>query len=286
MSEIIGRKKRSAYPTLEVKFPTVPVCIVAVIAAACIFANVIAPYDVTDMDPGALSAAPGASHIFGTDTLGRDLFSMILFGGRYSLLIGILATLISTFIAVVYGCLSGLLPRIVDDIMMRFAELMLSIPSILLIIFLQAMMGDPTVISISVVIGITSWMNISKIVRSEVRQIRNTDYVLASRIMGGGFFYVLRKHLAPNFVPAIMYMVVSNIGSAIITEATLSFMGLGLPLTQVSWGSLMSMSQEVLTTGCWWIIILPGLFLVTTQVCITDIGDYIRRKSSRLFSNL
>ena len=129
-------------------------------------------------------------------------------------------------------------------------------------------------------------MNISKIVRSEVRQIRNSDYVLAARTMEGGFWYILRRHLLPNFVSSIMFMVVTNIGQAMITESTLSFLGLGLPLTTVSWGSLLSMSQEVLLTNCWWIIIIPGLVLITTLVCITEIGEYIRKKNNRLYSNL
>ncbi|MGI6721499.1 MAG: ABC transporter permease [Anaerovoracaceae bacterium] len=280
---MIGKRRKI---TLDMQPPMVSICIVFAIAAACVLANLIAPYGVTDMDAGALDAAPDASHIFGTDTLGRDLFSMILYGGRDSLLIGCLATCISTLIAVVYGCVSGLAPRVAGDVMMRFVELLLSIPGILLIIFLQAMLGEPTIFSISLVIGITSWMNISKIVRSEVRQIRNTDYVLAARTMGGRFFYILWRHLMPNFISSIMFMVVSNIGSAIATEATLSFLGLGLPLTKVSWGSLMSMSQEAMLSGCWWIILLPGVFLVTMLVCITDIGDYIRKKNNRLFSNL
>lgn len=132
--------------------------------------------------------APGISHIFGTDTLGRDMFSMILYGGRVSIYIGLLATLISTFIAILYGCTAGLAGERTDDLMMRSVEMLLSIPSILLVIFLQAAWGEATPTSIAVVIGVCSWMNISKIVRSEVRQIGESDYVLAARTFGGSFF--------------------------------------------------------------------------------------------------
>lgn len=275
MHDTIGRRR-----------PNISIAILAVLVMACVLAGVIAPYAVNQMDASAINSAPDSSHIFGTDTLGRDLFSMILYGGRDSLFIGMLASLISTAIAVVYGCVSGLAGRRVDDFMMRFTEMMMSIPTILLIIFLQAIWGEATPVSIAVVIGLTSWLYIAKIVRSEVRQIRNSDYVLAARTMGGGFFYILWHHLMPNFVSSIMFMVVSNIGAAIGLEATLSFLGLGLPLTSVSWGSLMSMSQEVLLSGSWWIIILPGVFLVTTIVCVTDIGEYIRRNNNRMYSNL
>lgn len=274
------------HETLEHKRPSAAIGVLIVISAACILANIIAPYTVDQMDPSSLDSPPGAGHIFGTDTLGRDLFSMILYGGRNSLFIGLLAAAISTAIAVVYGCISGMAGEKVDDVMMRFAEMLMSIPSILIIIFLQALWGEASPLSIAVVIGVTGWMNISKIVRSEVRQIGRSDYILAARTMGGSFMYILWRHLFPNFISSIMFMVVTSIGSAIATEATLSFLGLGLPLTTVSWGSLMSMSQEVLLSNCWWIIILPGIFLITTLVCITDIGEYIRKKNNRIYSNL
>ena len=218
----------------QMKIPSVSIIVLAAIILMCVFAGLIAPYTSADMDSSALDQAPSFSHIFGTDTLGRDLFSMILYGGRISIYIGILATLISTAIAVVYGCISGLAGERIDDIMMRFTELVMSIPAILLIIFLQAVLGDPTPTSIAVVIGVTHWMAISKMVRSEVRQIGKNDFVLAARTMGAGFFYIMKNHLAPNFISPIMFMVVMNISAAIGTEATLSFLGLGLPLTTVS----------------------------------------------------
>lgn len=268
------------------KFPKIPLLLLGLIICASLFAGMLAPYPPDQMDAGAVSLPPGGDHILGTDNLGRDLLTMILYGGRYSIAIGLCSALISTAVAVVYGTVSGLAPRWIDDFLMRFSELMLSIPSILLIIFLQAMWGKATWISLSVIIGLTSWPNISKIVRSEVRQIGESDYILAARTMEGGFWYVLRRHLLPGFVSSIMFMVVTNIGQAMITESTLSFLGLGLPLNTVSWGSLLSMSQEVLLSGCWWLIIIPGAVLITTLVCVTEIGEYIRRKNNRIYSNL
>ena len=124
-------------------------------------------------------------------------------------------------------------------------------------------------------------MNISKIVRSEVRQIRNADYILAAKTMDGDFFYILRRHLLPNFVSSIMFMVVTNIGAAIGTEATLSFLGIGLPVEIISWGSMLSNADQALLSNDWWIILIPGLFLVVTLVSITDIGNYIRKRNNR-----
>lgn len=268
------------------KFPWLSLTILLLIFSACALADCIAPYPYDFMDSMAVNVAPGAEHPLGTDNLGRDLFTMLLYGGRASVAIGLVSGIISTAIAVVFGAISGLAGRCVDEIFMRFSELMLSIPQILLIIFIQAVWGKASWLSLSVIIGATSWPNIAKIVRSEVCQIGESDYILAARTMSGGFWYILGRHLMPNFIPSIMFMVVTNIGQAIITESTLSFLGLGLPLTTVSWGSLLSMSQEVLLSNYWWMIIVPGTVLCVTLVCITDLGEYIRKKNTRIHSNL
>ena len=200
--------------------------------------------------------------------------------------IGVLSTVISTFIAVVVGAFSGAAPGWLDNLVMRFTEIFLSIPSLLLVILLQAIMGKANVVSLSVVIGITSWTSIVKVVRTEVRQIRNSEYVIASRCMGGGFFHILWKHLAPNFISSIMFMVIMNVRTAIISESTLSFMGIGLPLEIVSWGSMLSLSEKALMTNSWWIILIPGIFLVGTLLCLTNIGNYMRKNVNRKESNL
>ena len=268
------------------RLPYGAIVLLVLIAAGCLLAGALAPYPPDLMDSSAVNEAPSLAHLLGTDSMGRDLLTMILYGGRASLYIGVLSGALSTIIAVVYGCISGLASERISDLMMRFAELIMSVPSILLILFLQAIWGTPSATSIAVIIAVTSWMNISKIVRSEVRQIGASDYILAAKTMDADFGYILRRHLLPNFISSIMFMVVTNIGQAMITESTLSFLGLGLPLTTVSWGSLLSMSQNVLLTGCWWIILLPGAVLIATLVCITEIGEFIRRKNNRLYSNL
>lgn len=270
----------------EKKLPKAELCILGFIILSCACAGILAPFTPEQMDTAALNAAPGGRHPLGTDALGRDLLSMLLYGGQASIYIGFLSGLISTGIAVVYGTVSGLGSEKISDLLMRFSELLMSIPSILLVIFLQALWGKPTATSLAVIIALTSWMNISKIVRSEVRQIRESDYVLAAKTMEGGFWYILGNHLLPNFISSIMFMVVTNIGQAMITESTLSFLGLGLPLTTVSWGSLMSMSQEALLSNSWWMIVIPGLVLIITLVCVTGIGEYVRRKNNRIYSNL
>ena len=267
-------------------FPLVSAILLCVIVLCCMFAEVLMTKDPTYMDLANFNVAPNREFLFGTDTLGRDIFSDIWYGGRISISIGFLATVISTFIAVVYGSLSGIAPAWLDTGMMRFTEIILSVPSLLIVLFVQAILGDANVLTLSVVIGVTSWASIAKVIRTEVRQIRNSEYVVASRCMGGGFFHILGKHLAPNFIASIMFMVVMNIRTAIVTESTLSFLGMGLPLEIISGGSMLSLAEKALMTRSWWIILIPGAFLVTLLLCVTSLGNYLRKAANRKESNL
>lgn len=267
-------------------FPWVSLAVLAVIVLGCLACDLLMTHDPTYLDLAHCSEAPNGTFFFGTDALGRDLFSGIWYGGRISLTIGVLATLLSTAVATVYGTVSGLAPQWLDTLLMRLTELFLSVPNLLLIVFLQAILGQANAVSISVTIGLTSWASIAKIVRTEVRQLRHSEYVLAARAMGGGFFHVLVRHLFPNFFSAILFMVVMNLRGAIVAESTLSFLGLGLPLETVSWGSMLSLAEKALLSGAWWVILLPGAFLIAVLLCVTNLGNYLRRQASRKESNL
>ena len=279
---VISKSKKKWY---EGK-PVVSAVILILIILGCLGAELIMTKDPAYMDLLNYNKAPNAEFLFGTDTMGRDIFSMIWYGGRISLLIGVLATFLSTVLAIVFGAVSGCAPERVDSLLMRFTEIFLSIPNLLLVILLQAVLGKASIFSISFIIGITSWPGIAKVVRTEVKQIRNSGYVIAARCMGGSFRHVLWKHLTPNFASSIMFMVVMNIRSAIIAESTLSFMGIGLPLEQISWGSMLSNADKALMTKSWWIILIPGLFLTVTLMCMTNLGNYLRKAVNRKESYL
>lgn len=260
--------------------------LLAVITLGCLACDLIMTKDPAYLDLQHYSVPPCREFLFGTDTMGRDIFSMIWYGGRISLFIGISATLISTAAAIVFGSASGCAPKWADRLLMRLTEILLSVPGLLSVIMIQAALGRANVFSVSFVIGITGWMSIAKVVRSEVRQIRNSEYVIASRCMGGGFFHVLWKHLTPNFISSIMFMVVMNVRSAIIAESTLSFMGIGLPVEVITWGSMLSLSEKALLSNSWWIILIPGVFLIVTLACITSLGNYLRKSMESRESNL
>ena len=232
-------------------FPWISVILLTAIVLCCLFAEVLMTKDPSYLDLENFNVAPNREFLFGTDTLGRDIFSGIWYGGRISITIGFLSTLISTLIAIVYGSVSGIGPVWLDTLMMRFTEIFLSVPGLLLVLFLQAILGEANVWTLSIVIGVTGWASIAKVIRTEVRQIRSSEYVIASRCMGGKFFHILSRHLAPNFIASIMFMVVMNVRGAISSESTLSFMGMGLGLEIISWGSMLSLSEKALLSDSW-----------------------------------
>ena len=271
---------------MKKKVPVLSLLVLTGIVISCLACGLIMTKDPLYMDLAHCNEAPGKEFLFGTDTMGRDIFSMIWYGGRISLTIGFLATLLSTALAVLVGSVSGCAPARMDGILMRLTELILSVPGLLFTVFLQAVFGGANVYSLSVVIGLTGWMSMAKVVRTEVLQLNHTDYVLAAKCLGGGFFHVLFRHLAPNFFPSVLFMAVMNVRNAIVAESTLSFLGLGLPVEVVSWGSMLSLSENALLTRAWWIILVPGLFLTATLLCLTNLGNYMRGSANKRHSNL
>lgn len=266
--------------------PVVSIAVLTIIILGCVFAPIIANHDPSAYYLDSLNIAPNSEYYFGTDSLGRDLFSIMFFGGRSSITIGILGAAIIAVIGTVYGCISGTVSDKADSVLMRIVELCGSIPTLLIILIITAIFPAKNALTMSVVIGITGWFALARIVRSEVRQIRNTEYVLYARSCNGKFLYVMWQHLIPNFLSAVMFVVVSNISACITTESTLSYLGLGLPLDILSWGSMLSLANKALIMNTWWVIIIPGLFLVVTLMCITNLGNFLRKETNRKASNL
>ena len=258
-------KKPNLWYRLKGK-PIASIIILVLIIGGCIFAELIMNHDASEFYLEHLNEAPNSEFFFGTDSMGRDIFSLIWYGGRASIIIGLLSAAIIT--------------------VMRITEVAGSIPSILLILLITSFFSSNNVLTLSLVIGITSWFNLARIVRSEVRQIRNQEYVLASRCMGARFGHIMLRHLIPNFVSAVMFVIISGISTSMTTESTLSFLGLGLPVEVVSWGSMLSLANRALLLNTWWVIMIPGLFLVITLLCITNIGHYFRKEVNRRPSNL
>jgi peptide/nickel transport system permease protein len=196
-------------------------------------------------------------------------------------MVGMLGMALVTLIGITYGCINGMVNTRGDLFMQRIVEIFHSIPTLLLALLLLGVLGKQSVLSLTIVIALTSWFALARIVRSEVRQIRNNEYVLAAKAMGSDFPHLVRFHLIPNIIPAIMFVVISSISASISMEATLSFLGLGLPLDILSWGSILSLANRALLTNTWWVIVIPGIFLVLTLTCITSIANTFRRDTNK-----
>ena len=233
--------------------------------------------------------APSAAHYFGTDSTGRDLFARIIYGGQISLFIGVLAVLVALILGITIGGVAGLLSGWVDSVLMRFTEAILSIPSLFLLIILGKLFGSeiPTlnlmgrtfsgsVIVVILVIGLTSWMYLARIVRANILSLREMDYVSAARALGSGNLRILIRHLIPNTMMAIIVTAALGLAQAIISEAYVSFLGLGVQPPTASWGNLMDQSISLIQRGVWWMWVFPSLFIVMTILFTNFIGDGLR----------
>lgn len=276
-------------PTLRKRLKGKPIpalILLLLIVAGCVFAGRLANHDPAGFYLQHLNQAPNSEFYFGTDSLGRDIYSMIWYGGRVSLSIGLMSMAIICIIGIPYGCISGLANTKVDAAMMRIAEVASSIPNLLTVLLLVSVIGKQNTFTISFIIGITGWFPLARIVRSEVRQIRSSEYVLAARCMGVSFPKIMMRHLIPNFVSSILFVVISSISSSMSMESTLSFLGLGLPVDVISWGSMLSLANRALLLDTWWVIIIPGVFLLVTLNCITSLGNFYRKETNKKHSNL
>ncbi|MDU6305202.1 MAG: ABC transporter permease [Clostridium sp.] len=276
-------------PTLRKRLKSKPIpalILLLLIVAGCVFAGRLANHDPAGFYLQHLNQAPNSEFYFGTDSLGRDIYSMIWYGGRISLSIGLMSMAIICIIGIPYGCISGLANTKVDAAMMRIAEVASSIPNLLTVLLLVSVIGKQNTFTLSFIIGITGWFPLARIVRSEVRQIRSSEYVLAARCMGVSFPKIMTRHLIPNFVSSILFVVISSISSSMSMESTLSFLGLGLPVDVISWGSMLSLANRALLLDTWWVIIIPGVFLLVTLNCITSLGNFYRKETNKKHSNL
>lgn len=228
------------------KMPVASCIILLVIVLGCVFADVICKKDPSYLDLMNYTKAPNAEFWFGTDTLGRDIFSCIWHGGRVSLLIGVASTALSTVIAIVYGAISGIAGEKVDTVADAFYGDYFKHPESVADYFPAGHYGKGND-RLDIHCHRTDKLVWNcKNYPYRVRQLRSSEYVIAAKCMGGSFWHILWKHLAPNFVSSIMFMVVMNVRSAIVAESTLSFLGIGLPLDVISWGSMLSLQEKAL----------------------------------------
>ena len=249
----------------------VGLAMLAFFLAIAIFCPVLSPYDPRETVGGFLGPASGA-HIFGTDQIGRDILSRVLYGTRISLLIGVTAAAISVFIGTSVGLVAGYFGKAPGEFLMRFTDMFLVMPQLPLMIILAALLGRSLFI-IMVVVGVTSWPWMARIIRSEVLSLKRRPFVQRATVIGCSDFYLIRKHILPNVMPLITANAILTIPWAIVSESTLSFIGLGDP-TATSWGGILSgaFNNSAITLGLWYWFIPPGLAIVLLSLSFALIG--------------
>lgn len=241
-------------------------------------AAILAPF--YPVDPNAISATdrlmgPCAAHPFGTDDMGRDYFARCLYGGRTSLLIGFMAMILSTFIGVVIGSISGFIGGIVDVALMRMVDALMSLPTFLIMVVMNAYL-DAGVKNVIIIIGLLTWMNIARIVRGETLSLKEREYVVYSRISGQRQIKVIVQHIIPNIMPTIIVSATINVAQAILMESALSFFGLGIIPPTSSWGSMLNSSQGYLTTAPY-LAIFPGTLILLAVISFNYLGEVLRK---------
>ena len=247
------------------------ICLFWIIMA--IIAPIVAPYDPVVQDLTLRLKAPSAAHIFGTDNFGRDIFSRVIYGGRYSLLAGCLTVVIAGCIGTVYGAIAGYVGGAVDNVMMRLSEMILSFPSLILAMIINAVMGS-NLFNTMFALVIVAWPSYARVMRSVVLSVRENEYVTASEALGASRFRILLKEIIPNSITSVLIMATTDIGNQILMFSTLSFLGLGSAPPTPEWG--MMVSDGVQYFNKFWVAGFPGLAIFTMAVGANFIGDGLR----------
>ena len=263
---------------LERTGPRRALAALAVIVLAAAAAPLLAPYDPFAQPDivGGNTLAPSPEHPLGTDQFSRDVLSRLLFGARISLIVGILATTVAVTVGTAWGLAAGYVGGLVDEVMMRLVDALMSIPRVLLVLALVALWGRMSTTGLVLLLGLTGWFQLSRLVRAEVLTARETDYVASARALGAHDFRIAVRHVLPNVLPPIIVFATIGLGNVIVLEAGLSYLGFGVQPPIPSWGNMIRDGSELMTAA-WWISLFPGLAIVATVVAVNALGDGLRQ---------
>ncbi|MGA6157097.1 ABC transporter permease [Stenotrophomonas sp. NPDC087984] len=265
---------------LRNKLAVLALVVLAVLLIAALFAPLVAPYDpnaqnlLLRLRPPAWQDGGSGAHLLGTDQLGRDMLSRVIYGARVSLLVGAGAALLAGVIGTVVGLASGYFGGWADRVLMRLADVQLAFPSLLLALAIVGFLGSGLWYVI-LVLGFTGWVSYARVVRSEVMSLRTRDFITEARAIGVTDITIMRRHLLPNVTAPLATIGTLHVAAAIVAEASLSYLGLGVPKETVTWGAMLSDGQLYLGTS-WWVAVFPGIALMLTSLAINITGDALR----------
>lgn len=248
--------------------------IVLTLFIAAIFAPLLSPYDPNSINVKHILEPPGSAHPLGTDDLGRDILSRMIWGARISLAVGFVAVGISTMVGILLGAVSGYYGGWTDRVLMRFVDIMLSIPTFFLLLAVIAFL-EPSIWNIMIVIGLTSWMGVSRLVRAEVLSSKEREFALAARAIGAGDLRMIFKHILPNSMAPVLVSAVLGVAGAILVESALSFLGIGVQPPTASWGNILTAGKDNIEIA-WWLSVFPGLAILLTVLAYNLLGEGIR----------
>jgi peptide/nickel transport system permease protein len=248
--------------------------VVLLLFAVSLLAPWIAPCDPSAIDLTKVLAAPSSAHLFGTDQLGRDVLSRMIWGARISLKVGFVATGIAILLGAILGAVSGYYGRWVDAVIMRFVDIMLCFPTFFLILAVIAIL-EPSIWNIMIIIGLTGWMGITRLVRADFISLKERDFVLAARVIGASDLRIIFIHILPNAMASILVAATLGIAGAILTESALSFLGIGVQPPTPSWGNILTAGKDNIDIA-WWLSLYPGLAILITVLGYNLLGEGIR----------
>ena len=248
--------------------------VVGLLVVVALAAPWLAPYDPDQINVNEILLPPCAAHPFGTDELGRDVLSRMIYGARVSLEVGIVAAGLATVVGTILGAIAGYYRGWVDALIMSFTDLMLCLPSFFLILAVIAML-EPSIINIMAVIGLTSWMGVARIVRAEFLSLSSREFVLAAKGIGASDLRVIFRHILPNALAPVLVAATLGVAGAILTESGLSFLGLGVQPPAASWGNILAQGKANIEIA-WWLSLFPGLAILVTVLAYNLLGEGIR----------
>lgn len=257
---------------LKNKLAVLGMIFLVILGIMAIFGPSMTPYEANKQDRPAQFEAPSSAHWFGTDSAGRDVFTRTWVGARVSLFVGIMAALIDVIVGIAYGAISGYKGGRTDSIMMRIIEILYGLPYLLVVILLLVVMG-PSLSTIIIALSVTGWVGMARIVRGQVLQLNNYEFVLASQSFGAKTGRIIRKNLLPNTMGPIIVQMTLTVPSAIFAEAFLSFIGLGIQAPNASWGVMTNESLGAILSGSWWTLFFPAFFISFTMFAFNVLGD-------------
>lgn len=283
-TEVVEVRKNTLRKYLKKLFKsktgTIGFIIVFLVAFVGIFAGQLAPFDPNAINPVMMNKPPfwleggSTEHLLGTDNLGRDLLSRIIIGTRVSLIVGVCAIVIAGFFGLIFGLVAGFYGGFIDNLIMRIVDAFLAIPNILFMLVILGVFG-PGLLQLIIVIGATKWVTYARLVRGEVLSIKERDFVKASRTLGTKDGKIIFKHILPNVVSSFIVVSTLSIATAILLEASLSYLGLGIQPPMISWGGILESGRDYLATS-WWISTFPGIAITITVLGIIFLGDWLR----------